>query len=330
MITAADETEFLSVQHLSKSFVNRQRTVHAVTDVSFQVRRGELMGLLGPNGAGKTTIIKSILGLVKPDAGTITIDNVDAKANPKYVSQKVAAVLEGARNVYWRLSTWENIAFFAGLHGLSVSKHKDYFEYLLEVLKLQDQRHTPVRNLSAGYKQKVAVACALAKRTPLVFLDEPTLGLDVQAGYDLREALRRLQQEEGRTMVVSSHDMHFVQNICSRVVIVSGGRIITDKSVQDLLSLFQKRVYRITIARPDGIAMDRLADDVRQRFPQATFAFQGDTLEVSIHLDHPTDLYDLFDILRAAQATVNGINQTEVDLETAFLKILKGEDTLCG
>jgi ABC-2 type transport system ATP-binding protein len=156
-----------------------------VKNVSFSVGEGEMVGLLGPNGAGKTTTIKCILGLVKPDSGRIEVEGVDARLEPRKSAAKLAAVLEGARNTYWRLTVWENIVYFAGIHGIPVSRGGEYFKYLLSVLKLEDQEDVEVRKLSSGYKQKTAVACALAKRTPIVFLDEPTLGLDVEASYDL-------------------------------------------------------------------------------------------------------------------------------------------------
>ena len=116
----------------------------------------------------------------RPDRGRRRRRPTDAQ-----VRRKAGRRPEGARNTYWRLTVWENIVYFAGIHGIPVSRGGEYFKYLLSVLKLEDQEDVEVRKLSSGYKQKTAVACALAKRTPIVFLDEPTLGLDVEASYDL-------------------------------------------------------------------------------------------------------------------------------------------------
>ncbi len=321
----------LQVEDLRKTFVSKKRTVEAIKGISFSVAKGEMVGFLGPNGAGKTTTIKSILGLLRPDSGTIMVDGIDCARNHREAIKRMAAVLEGARNTYWRLSVWENMAFFAGIHGVSAAKEKDYFEYLLEVLKLKDERNTEVRNLSSGYKQKTAVACALAKKTPLVFLDEPTLGLDVESSYELRAALRSLQTEEKRTIVVSSHDMKVIQDVCSRVIIISGGSIVADESIDDLLSLFRTRNYKIVVSR-NGNLYDSgpLVAGIRSGFPQAEITETRDLIEIAVDFKNPFEIYELIETLRDAGAPIETIAQEQVDLEKAFLKIVRRETEVCG
>lgn len=323
---------FLAVTGLCKTFRDKKNTVEAVKDLSFSVEEGEMVGLLGPNGAGKTTTIKCILGLVRPDSGQITVGGVDCRRYPNLALRDMAAVLEGARNTYWRLTAWENIAYFAGIHGLSEKKGKDYFEYLVDVLRLREKKNTEVRNLSSGFKQKVAVACALAKRTPLVFLDEPTLGLDVESSYELREALRKLQTEERRTIIVSSHDMHVVQDICQRAIIVSHGQIVADEAIPQLLSLFATRQYKIAVADGSGrrVGQSGTQEAVTSAFPQASFKQVGDALEVTVSLADPGDIYRLVEILRERGAVVDAITREEVDLEKAFLEIVRRENGTCG
>lgn len=328
----------LAVTGLRKTFRDRKAPVEAVKDVSFSVEQGEMIGLLGPNGAGKTTTIKCILGLVRPDSGSITLGDVDCRRNQNRALRSMAAVLEGARNTYWRLTAWENIVYFAGIHGISEKAGKDYFEYLVDVLRLREKRDSEVRNLSSGYKQKVAVACALAKRTPLVFLDEPTLGLDVESSYELREALRRLQTQERRTIVVSSHDMHVVQDICDRAVIMSHGQILADRAIPELLSLFASRKYKVVVA--DGasraaassseIGPSTVQRTVAAAFPQAAFKQSGDALEVTVSLPRQGDIYHLVDSLRDAGAAIASISQEEIDLEKAFLEIVRRGNAECG
>lgn len=320
---------FLAVEHLRKTFVDRKRKIEAVKDVSFCINEGEMVGLLGPNGAGKTTTIKSILGLIKPDSGRIFVSGIDCQKEPKKAAKKMAAVLEGARNTYWRLTVWENIVFFAGIHGVSLAKGKEYFEYLIEVLKLKEKRDTEVRKLSSGYKQKTAVACALAKMTPLVFLDEPTLGLDVESSYELREALRNLQAKERRTVVVSSHDMRVIQDVCSRVIIMSRGKIVADEKIQNLLSLFKTRNYRVVLGQ-NGINYDLIRTCVQQAFPHAHVEETRNSLEVTVNLKNGFEIYELIDILRRSGAAIETITQEEVDLEKAFLEIVRRENRVCG
>lgn len=323
--------ESLVVEGLNKTFRENKRVVEAVKDVSFSVGEGEMVGLLGPNGAGKTTTIKCILGLVKPDSGRIEVGGVDARKEPRKAAARLAAVLEGARNTYWRLTVWENIVYFAGIHGVSVSRGGDYFKYLLSVLKLEDQKDVEVRKLSSGYKQKTAVACALAKRTPIVFLDEPTLGLDVEASYDLREALRKLQAEEGRTMVISSHDMKVIQDVCSRVIIISRGRIVTDEKIPDLLTLFAARRYKVVISQNgDAEAIRKAEEGASERFPGCEIKRNPQTVEVFVSLSDGKQIYELVEIMRASGVSIETITQEEVDLEKAFLEVVRREARACG
>lgn len=339
----------LDVENLRKSFRDKRGTVEACKGISLKVSRGEMVGLLGPNGAGKTTTIKCILGLVRPDDGKITVMGVDRIKKPGEAAKNMAAVLEGARNIYWRLTVWENIVYFAGIHGISLKDGKDYFEYLMELLKLADKRRTEVRNLSSGYKQKTALACTLAKMTPIVFLDEPTLGLDVESSYELREALKELQRKEERTIVVSSHDMRVIQDICKRVIIITGGRVVTDQNIDELLDLFRKRSFKISIAANGNGKKDRssqlyednatqsvqgisgqfdcdgLEKELLDSFKEVSLKKTGDTIEITVNFENPMGMYSLFDALRQYNAVIENVTREEFDLEQAFLEIVRKE-----
>ncbi|MDW8141809.1 MAG: ABC transporter ATP-binding protein, partial [Candidatus Bipolaricaulota bacterium] len=187
----ADET-VLQVKNLTKFYRSRRRgeTV-AVDNVSFSVSKNEVVGLLGPNGAGKTTTIKSICTILRPTSGEIWVDGADAIRNPRAALERVTAVLEGNRNVYWRLTVRDNLEFFAGLQGQSLRSVRSYIDELIEMFNLKEKVHEQARALSRGMQQKLAVACALVKRTPILLLDEPTLGLDVETSYELRWILKR-------------------------------------------------------------------------------------------------------------------------------------------
>ena len=205
-----------------------------------------------------------------------------------------------------------------------------YFEYLLETLRLQDKRNTEVRNLSSGYKQKTAVACALAKKTPLVFLDEPTLGLDVESSYELRAALKRLQSEEQRTIVVSSHDMNVIQDV-ARVIIISNGRVLADDSIDDLLSLFRTRNYKIVVSKNAYMQHpESLVTEISQGFSQADINETPDTVEIAVGFTNPFEIYDLIKTLSDFRVAIESITQEQVDLEKAFLEIVRRENDVCG
>lgn len=169
----------LAVEGLSVQFGSGEDAVVAVDDVSFAVERGSVVGLLGPNGAGKTTAIKSIPGLVIPDAGIVRIDGIDVGADPRAAYRRVDAMLEGARNDYWRLTVRENLRYFGSIGGEDPDAVADRHESLLAQFDLAEKADEPVGNLSRGMKQKASPARTLASDASLVFLDEPTLGLAV-------------------------------------------------------------------------------------------------------------------------------------------------------
>ena len=305
----------LAVDGLSKRFGAGDESVLAVDDVSLTVERGSVVGLLGPNGAGKTTLIKCALGIVLPDAGSVRVFGTDVGDGRRAAYADVDAMLEGARNDYWRLTVRENLRYFATIGGVDPDSVAARHDRLLDRLDLADKADTPVRDLSRGMKQKVSLASVLAGGAELVFLDEPTLGLDVESARTLRAELRRLAAEEGLTIVVSSHDMTTSEAVCDRGVMLSSGRIVADDSVGALLGGAASDAVRV--ASPDldaeTVADLRATFDVRAvdrdaTPPAVTVAASGDRL------------YDLMDALRAAGVTIADVRTVQPDLEEVFLE----------
>ncbi len=293
----------------------------AVDNVDLALAKGEVVGLLGPNGAGKTTIIKCALGLVRPTSGMITIAGYDVRTQHLQAIENASAVLEGARNIYWRMTPRENVRFFTGLHGLDPKANFAYSEELLQRFGLGDRLSEPVINLSTGMKQKVAVVCALVKQTSLVFLDEPTLGLDVETSHELRGILSDLARETGRTIMVSSHDMGVIQDICERVVIIKTGRVLADDKVRDLLALFGTRAYRVTLS-------DGLGEENRRRLEATVSGLalerRGGQTDLQFSLPSAGKLYEVIDVIRETGAVIEAISQKEPDLEETYLKVIRG------
>lgn len=306
------------VENLVKDYPTRKGPVRAVSGVSFRVAEGEIVGLLGANGAGKTTIIKILCGLVRATAGRAEVFGVPT--HRAEVARYVAALLEGSRNVYWRLSVEENLRFFAGLQGISPRQAKKRVQELIRFFGLWEKRKVTANLLSQGMKQKLALACALVKGTPVLLLDEPTLGLDVEASHELRSLIRELARSQGKTVALSSHDMGVVEDTCARVIILSRGRVIADDLVSNLLSLFRTRVYRVGLR--NGLP-DRVLAELSVRFPAFRWIPEERALQVEIHPDG--SFYDLVDILRQGQVEIEGLSRSEPDLEEVFLRLIRGE-----
>ncbi|MGB9986368.1 ABC transporter ATP-binding protein [Salarchaeum japonicum] len=306
----------LHVDGLRKTYGEGDDAVTAVDGVSLDVSRGEVVGVLGPNGAGKTTTIKSILGLVVPTDGTVEIAGVNAHERPREVYRHVGAMLEGARNVYWRLTVRENLDYFAALAANPASRERQ--DRLLSQFGLAEKADDPVNDLSRGQKQKVSLACTLARGTDVVFLDEPTLGLDVEASLELRRELRRLAEEESITVVLSSHDMDVVEAVCDRVVILSNGSVIADDPVDDLVGVFEMQAYRVEVA---GALSDATRETLETRFDAADWTTRGDRTAFDVTLSGDASLYDVLDVLRNAGLTLSDVDSHDPDLEDVFLSV---------
>ncbi|ELZ95969.1 ABC transporter ATP-binding protein [Haloferax mucosum ATCC BAA-1512] len=310
----------ISVEGLKKEYSSGDQTVTAVDDISFSIDRGSIVGILGPNGAGKTTTIKSLLGLVEPDAGKVLIDGSEVSEERKQVYSRVSAMLEGARNAYWRLTVEENMSFFMSHRGINPRSNTDRRRRILEELGLADKANVPVRELSRGMKQKAALACVLAQDTPVLFLDEPTLGLDVEATRALRSHLAALAAEDGRTIIISSHEMDTVQELCDRVIVMTNGRIAADKETQSFTDLFQAQAYEIEveddIEQPARTAIER-------RFDTAEFADYPSKTELTVTLDHKREVFDLMDTFRDHDVVPAKVNHADVDLEEAYLQVMQ-------
>jgi ABC-2 type transport system ATP-binding protein len=296
--------------------------VTAVDGVSLTVERGSVVGVLGPNGAGKTTLLKSILGVVLPDDGEIELFGESTKDLGRKRYEYVSAMLEGARNIYWRMSLRENVRYFTGLQGIDPSEVRQENTELISRLGMSEKLDEPVRNFSRGQKQRASLACVLAQRTPITFLDEPTLGLDVQAGQTLTEELTGLATDSDRTIVLSSHDMDVVEKLCDRVVILQKGSVIASGTVESLVDVFRTQTYEIQLSeRPER----KQRRDLERTFESVSWS-GPDRRRLDVTVSDGERLYALFDELEAAGVVIESITASEQDLEAAFLQLTDDED----
>ena len=227
------------VQGLAKQFSQgngrQRRLVPAVQAVDFTAADGCITGLLGPNGAGKTTTLRMIAGLLRPDAGRITVGGIDVAQQPQAVQARLG-VLSDARGLSPRLTARENIVYYGRLHGLDADTAQARTQALAGVLDMAPLLDRRTEGFSQGERMKTALARALVHDPSHIVLDEPTNGLDVLATRSLREALRRLRDEAGKCIVFSSHIMQEVERLCDQVVVVAGGRTVAEGTVPALLA----------------------------------------------------------------------------------------------
>jgi sodium transport system ATP-binding protein len=222
----------IEVEALAKSFETRNGAVRAVDGVGFAARDGEITGLLGPNGAGKTTTLRMLYTLMRPDAGRVLVDGLDASQRPDEVRRRLG-VLPDARGLYKRLTARENVAYFGRLHGLDEATIAARTARLVAALGMEDFVDRRTEGFSQGQRTKTAIARALVHDPRNVVLDEPTNGLDVMTTRALRRFLRELRAE-GRCVLFSSHVMQEVAALCDRVVVIAHGRVVATGTPDEL------------------------------------------------------------------------------------------------
>ncbi|UCG91692.1 MAG: ABC transporter ATP-binding protein [candidate division WOR-3 bacterium] len=314
--------QILSCEHLTKMYKHRKQEVRAVDSISFEINRGEIVGLLGPNGAGKTTTIKCLCRLINPTAGKIMIDGKDVVRYPHFAFEKVAAVLEGNRNVYWRMSTIENLKLFAGLQGYSYKQVRNRIDELIGVFGLNDKINTEARFLSRGMQQKLAIACALIKNTDILLLDEPTLGLDVEMTHEVRNLLKQKISDEGKTILLSSHNMGVVEDVCQRVIIINHGKIVADEEITKIKEFFQVNTYTFEV---EGEINQGIKEEFTQKFLGVKFSTDKTETHITVDLKDSMKIYEVLDILKQRNMKLLSIQNIEPDFEDIYLKLVRHE-----
>ena len=214
--------------------------IAAVDDVSFSVGGAEFFGLLGPNGAGKTTTIRLMTGILEPDAGSVMIDGIDLLAEPFDAKMRIGAVPE-VGNIYADLSAMENLDLVGRYYGLSKEERRLRSKTLLETLSLWDRKDDLIRKYSKGMRQRVSVACALIHEPPVLFLDEPTEGLDVQSRRIIIDLVREMNKK-GSSVILTTHNIDEASRLCERVCIINHGKIIAISSPEQLRMAYEKNL----------------------------------------------------------------------------------------
>ncbi len=222
----------IEISHLRRTFISHigvikrtAREVVAVDDVSFEIREGELFGLLGPNGAGKTTTTKMLTTLLIPTSGIATVKGFNVVTQADQVRHRIGFIFGGERGLYWRLSGIDNLRYFASLYNLDPDYTKKRIDYLLNMVGLNGRGDEKVQGYSRGMKQRLHVARTLLHNPDILFLDEPTLGLDPVGAREFRQVILNLQSEK-KTILLTTHYMFEADALCDRIAVINHGRIV--------------------------------------------------------------------------------------------------------
>lgn len=225
--------------NILRSFFHREYTIKkAVDDISFEINQGELVGYIGPNGAGKSTTIKMMSGILTPSAGKITVGGIVPYANRKENNLRMGVVFGQRSQLYWDLPMSETFALYKKMYRIDEKRFQRNVDFYVEMLDMQSFLDTPVRQLSLGQKMRGNIAVSLLHDPEVLYLDEPTIGLDVVAKNSIRKFIKEVNREKNTTLVLTTHDMGDIEAICSRLIMIDNGRKLYDGSLKDFKEIY--------------------------------------------------------------------------------------------
>jgi ABC-2 type transport system ATP-binding protein len=306
-----NDGQAIAVSGLAKRFDD----VQAVAEVSFAVAAGELFGFLGPNGAGKTTTINMLTGLARPDAGTVRIGGIDCTENPK-AAQHLIGVVPDESNLYPELSGFDNLCFCGALYGLPKAARRTRAGELLERFGLAQAAGRRFGGYSKGMKRKLTIAAGIIHKPPILFLDEPTTGIDVASARQVREMIGALHRA-GTTIFLTTHYIEEAERLCSRIAFVVNGRIVQTDTVDNLVQpLTSRNILQVACANNVTDLQPKLA----AAFPELDFQVPSQGL-VRVESEAAIRVGPLVRFLEELGAEVSEARRMRPSLEDVFVRI---------
>ncbi len=303
----------IEAKNLTKQF----KQVLAVDNVSFKVKKGEIFGLLGPNGAGKSTTIRMLTTLTKPTDGKAYVNGHDVVKEAKRVRKNIGLVSEKTI-LYDRLTAMENLMFFARLNNMDTSYAKKRCEELLEMVEMSEWKKARVGRFSTGMKQRINVIRSLLHDPEVIFLDEPTLGLDPQTTRSIREFIRELN-EQGKTIVLTTHIMVEADNLSDRIAIIDHGKIAAMDTSKNLKRMIENNKTRIIDLDIPNITNSMFSIINGLQCVEKIVNKSSDEIRLYMNSDDPLEI--LITLLRENSIPVKGIKTIEPTLEDVFIKL---------
>ncbi|MBU1674090.1 ABC transporter ATP-binding protein [Patescibacteria group bacterium] len=300
----------IKLDHLSKSFkLRKKRIVNAVKDLNFEIEKGEIFGLLGTNGAGKTTTLKLLSTLVYPSSGTAYIDGVDIRKNSKEIRKRIGVAF-GGKMIYYRLTGRANMEFFGKVYNVPDLDKR--INELSEFFEISDRIDDLVETYSTGMKAKLAIMRSLIHDPSILYLDEPTLGLDVGTAIKLRQKIKDLSKM-GKTIIFCSHYLHEVQEMCDRIAIMNKGEVISLDSPDALRN-------KISVGKYLKIEP---ATDLDKVVLVSEFNAEVHSGHVVIPIKDTNHLKDVIQMISSKNVNILNIQTTLPSLEEAFIELIK-------
>lgn len=303
-----------------KSFVNPQKEVfEAVKDLSFEVPKGQILGFIGANGAGKSTTIKMLTGILKPTSGYCRINGKIPQDNRQDYVKDIGVVFGQRTQLWWDLALQETYAVLKEIYDVPEKDFRKRMDFLNEVLELNEFIKDPVRTLSLGQRMRADIAASLLHNPKVLFLDEPTIGLDVSVKDNIRRAITQINQEEETTILLTTHDLSDIEQLCDRIIMIDKGQEIFDGTVTQLKQTFGKM-------KSLSFELEAGQEEVVSQFlglPDITV----ERHELTLEIQYDSSRYQTADVIQRTMAdfVVRDLKMTDADIEDIIRRFYRKE-----
>lgn len=298
---------------LSNWWYQEVKTISAVNNINFNVDAGETVAFIGPNGAGKSTTIKMLTGILHPTAGQITVDGLEPTVNRQMLAYRLGTVFGQRSQLFPNLPVIDSFEFFGTMYNLTSSQIKQRTAELIDIFGIGDFAAQPVRKLSLGQRMRAEVAVALVHEPKIIFLDEPTIGLDVVAKNNLRQTLKKLNTEKNITIFLTSHDVGDIESLCARTILINHGQIMADQPTPELAKLLvNEKFVSITLSKSRR-RLPKLPSDI------TVVSFENNLVVFKIDL-HKLSVAKALELL-LPHFDIDDLTVYDTDLETVIRKL---------
>jgi len=303
----------IDVNHLSKQYFIAKRqegmwgavrslfhreyiTKTAVEDVSFSIEAGEMVGYIGPNGAGKSTTIKMLTGILVPTAGEVTVGGLVPYQERQKNARQIGVVFGQRSQLWWDLPTIESFELLKQVYAISDQQYRKNMDTFTEILRLDEFYQTPVRQLSLGQRMRADIAASLLHDPAILFLDEPTIGLDVVAKERMRTFIQEMNQERGITVILTTHDMADIERLCKRMILIDQGRVMYDGGLSKIRDRFGKsRILIVDLEKDTDIQVEG-AELIRSEGNRKWLRFNREEITAAQLIQQVSDQADIQDL----------------------------------
>ena len=303
-------------------FHKKTEIVKAVDGITFDVNEGEILGFIGPNGAGKSTAIKMLTGILTPTSGTLEINGQIPYKNRKNYVKEIGVVFGQRTQLWWDLPLVESFSVLKEIYKIEPNKFKDRMEFLNNVLELEPFIKSPVRTLSLGQRMRADIAASMLHSPKVLFLDEPTIGLDVVVKDNIRNAIKEINENDKTTIILTTHDLSDIELLCKRIVMIDKGKIVYDGDIDAMKDKFGKmREMNLTLFDASDVNKINVKDKFGLTDDDFTMEAVKDKVNIKINTSKVTMTNTLTYLLQ--EVHVKDINVKDADIEEIIMRIYK-------